>query len=308
MKEFNEVRDLGEILLDPIKIIFRNIKEMSTLMITAVMLPNLVVSYLYLKTSIFSAFNNTGYENPEYSILYASILVFAVVIMFLHVSLISACLIKVGSEDGQANITSKKLGYYFKKLYLRNILISILFFLIFGAMFGLIVLLFVNEMFGFGVFMVFIIFLACLLFFVPWFFYSQRHYLLTEGCGFGQALTKGRDDLINFYGISIGTIFVSSIISSLLRNMILIPFGIILMLLGMAIEFDFQGNEYSDYLILFQTLFLAVGLSYLYLYPSITIFLKSSDIQERLSGESTIQKIKEISISKETFFENEGEY
>lgn len=302
MKAFNEIRDLGEILLDPIKIIFRNLKPLTGILILSVMLPNFGLNYFYLNDFVQNIFSGNS----------AFILPFAIVflcltLIYLHLSLISASLLRVGIEDGQKNITSKRLAYYFRKLYWRNLAVSSLFIIILFVVVGSCVLLIFNEMFV-GFFLMLIFFLGIFFYLYPLFLYTQRRYLLEDELTLGQAFKHAQSDLSDYYGMTIGTIFISSLVSSFLQYMILIPFGILTFVLATAIEFDFEGSSYSIYILIIQSLFLSVGLSYLYLYMYLAVYMKNLDIAERKTGKVTMEKIKQISFTKETFFENEGEY
>ena len=302
MKEFNELRDFGEILLDPIKIIFRNLKPLTGVLVLAVMLPNLGVNYFYLNDFTENVFSgNSSYILPLGIILVCSIIV------YLHLSLISASVLRVGIEDGQDNITSERINYYFKKLYWRNLAVSSFFILFAIAIVGSGLILVFNEIFV-GIFLVLIFLIAAFFYFYPLFLYTQRHYLMEDDCTLGQAFIKAKNDVFDFYGITLGTVFISSMVSSFLQYMILIPFGILFFVLGSAIAFDFEGSVYSQYILMFQSLFLSVGLSYIYLYLYLAVYMKNLDIVERKTGKVTMEKVKQISITKETFFENEGEY
>ncbi len=310
MKEYNEVRDFGQILFDPLKIIFRNLKAISSIVILAIVLPNLIVTYMYLKFSVFDVLSNPSerFDNFDNGIYYLIIFLIVGFFMYSHISLVSASVLRVGIEDGQSNITSKRVNYYFKKLYLKNFALSGLVLITFIFFYGIGLLFIFNETFGLGILIFAFGFFSLFLFFLPLFFYAQRYYLLEDENGFLQSLNKGREDLLYYYGITIGVLFVSSIVSSFLQYMILLPFGIIFMVLGFGIGFDFEGSKYADIVIFVQSLFLAVGLSYLYLYFYVTIYLKGTDLSERRTGIASIEKIKQIDISRETYFENEGEY
>ncbi len=302
MKPILSTRTLMEVISDSVKLIFRNIRALTSVMIFSVMLPSLGVTYVYLRNSLDPLLS--GSEMPYF--LYV-IFIISCFFLVLHINLVSAALVKAAKEGDPSNITSQELHTYFRKLYLRNFAIILPLMLILAAFAGVVILLIIGSP---VVAVVFALLLGvfCVLYLMPLWLYAQRIYLTKDDCTMGEAFKLAGNDLADYYGATLVTLIVSNITSSVLQYMILVPFFILFFALGFAIEFDFENSKFTEGIMLIESVLLSFGLSYLYLFIFISMFLKSYDIEERRTGEAAISKIQKIGTVKESFFENEGEY
>jgi len=302
MKAINTTRTLIEIISDSIKLIFRNIKSLTSIMVFSIMLPSVGFSFVYLQNSMMQIFSPGGL-----SPLLIGIVVISFVFLFLHSCLVSVALVRSAQEGDKNNVKSSQLVKYFKKLYVRNFKIGILLMILVTAV-GAIVMMFGAVSVAIGVIFGIIGLAIFALYVMPVWLYAQRLYLTHDDLSLAKAFGQANTDLLDNYGGSFATLVLSYITTSFLQYMILIPFMIVFFALGYAIEFDFQNSKMANPIFLIQAIVLGFGLSYLYLFVYISMFLKSYDLEERRTGEYTISQLQLIGEEKESFFENEGEY
>lgn len=302
MKDIQDIRTLGEIITDSIKLIFRNLKALTTVLMLSVMLPAFGMTFILQINPFMSVA-----LGEEFPVLLVVFLVISILFLLLHINLVSISLLLAGIEGNPNEISSKRIMYYFKKLYWKNLLVSSFFLFANSILIGLFIWIMVNLMFA-GFFFLLLLGAFYVLYLYPYFFYTQRYYLTKPGMSLMKAFKNGRDDLLDNYGISIGSIFLHSLISSFLRYIVAVPFMLLSFPLFLGMDFGVEVDLKTYLIYAAQSFFLAIGSSYLYLYFYNAMYLKSYDLEERKTGETTIQKIQLIGTEKETFFENEGEY
>ncbi len=302
MKAIQDLRNLGEIITDSIKLIFRNLKPLTSALALTVMLPAFGMTFV-IQVNPFMTMA-MGADAP---ILLLVVLAVSIFFLLLHVNLVSMSLLLAAIDEDPNNVTSKRIMHYFRKLYWKNLLVSSFFLIANLLLIGLLILFIINQIFA-GFFLILIIALFYLLYLYPYLFYTQRYYLSNEGMSLMNAFNEARIDLMDNYGISLGSIILHSFISSFLRYIVAIPYTLMTLPLILGMEFGVEPTTTTYLMYAGQSIFLAFGSSYLYLYFYNSMYLKSYDLEERKTGNMTIQKIQLIGTEKETFFENEGEY
>ncbi len=302
MKRIQNIRSLGEILLDPFRFIFQNIVPISGVLVVPLMLPIFVFNFIFTKQS-FSIFTVSN----SFSGLQLWAFFLSGLCIFLHVSLIAMCLLRVLDESESNEITPKRMWHYFKKLYLKNLLLSGLVFLILFGTVAIFYNVITGEYFAFS-FLLFFVIIGLYLYVYPYILFVARYYMFEDEFLLSEAIEMGKMDFHMQYGSSIGVLFLSMVISFFLRTMISVPIILVFFAGSLVMDFQVFQDESPDIILIIQCLMMGVGYSYLLVYFYVAVYLKGFDAEERRTGEKTIERMMRIGTHKETYFENEGEY
>lgn len=304
MKSITDKRSLGEIITDSVKLIFSNIGALTPLLLTVLFLPAFCGIYLYYK--LINVFQ-TSLFMESYPISQFVLIFICFYLVTLHLNLVCVSLIRACEDAGSHKAKTADIIKYFKKLYVRNMIINFILIFIAAVFVGVLVLC-ANASFAFFFILAAIIGLASYFYLMPLFLYTLRYFLTKDDLSLTQALSKAGEDLADFYGASIGHILVNSMINGVLQNIITLPVSLIILVLTLNFNLYEANTSVLNIITVVQSLLFAIGMSYLSLYFYIATYLKSYDIEERKTGALAIEKIKSIGVKRETFFENEGEF
>ena len=298
-------REIGELLTDPFKFIFRNLKAITVFLLPYIMLPFIVAFVFMTQFQMDILSEATQFDTPG-NLIKIAIMILGLIIATLHAPLASVCIIKSAIEDGGHDIQHETLTQNFSKLYWRNVKWIITSALIVGIPSFLFVFLVVSApVIGVILFLIFL--LAAFLYLVPLLLYAYFSFLLNSDLTLTDSFAKGKEILDNYWGISIGMIFLSGIVSNMLQYMIMIPYLILIMVLGTAFDFGTDSSLYAGVMTI-QNVIYGFALCYLLLYSTIVYLLKYYDIQEQENGTNMLKQITAIGAQENSYFDNEGSY
>lgn len=300
------IREFGDLISDPFKIIFRNLKEISKMLVFYIFLP-FIISMVCFSVFQIKILNIT---EMEFDGLFIAMTIIALVTMFisyLHAGLCAYSILQVANEDGIENVSYDRVNGLFKSLYLKNLkfvfIISILLGLIFGLMIGTVA---ISP--GLGVVIIFLLMIFLFFYIMPLIIMSWISYLdIDNKLGLEDAISQGRNYVNDYYGSILGIIIVTMIVSGTLQYTFILPLSLINIIFSTSYSMELGSTTYNTYLII-QNGLTAVALAYLIIYTSMVHVMKYYDIRERKYGFSTIEKIKQMGVQKESFFENEGDF
>lgn len=295
-------RELGTIISDAFRLIFRNLKPISYVLALYVFLP---FSIAFIGFFMIQA-NMVNFDTPSL-IIGGSLFLFFGIIATIHLGLICFSILRAGQEMDANEIDTTTLLRIFKGSYTRNLLFwgatTLFSILIFGVI-GL--LFYIQPFLGGLIGVVFVLFLMFYLY--PIILYAYRLYLEDKTLSYSAAFQKGRLYTDSYWGSSIGVYFISGIVSNFVQYTFIIPFSIIALLLGTVTSIESSDSMMANPLMMAQYASMALGFSYLFLFGYLTMFLKSYDIEEKLYGNGMLEKIDKIGTVQESFFDNEGSY
>lgn len=298
-------REIGELLTDPFKFIFRNLKAITVFLLPYIMLPFIVAFVLMTQFQMDILADASQFDTPG-NLIKIVIMVIGLIIATLHAPLASVCIVKSAIEDGGHDIQHASLTQNFSKLYWRNVKWIIASALIIGIPSFLFVFLVVSApVIGVILFLIFL--LAAFLYLVPLLLYAYFSFLLNSDLTLTDSFAKGKEILDNYWGISIGMIFLSGIVSNMLQYMIMIPYLILIMVLGTAFDFGADSSLYAGVMTI-QNVIYGFALCYLLLYSTIVYLLKYYDILEQENGTNMLKQITAIGAQENSYFDNEGSY
>ena len=299
--ELRKRRSFGDILTDPFKLIFRNIK--------AIFIFNLLYTFLPLVIGLggIAYFQTKFIQGEGYNILIGIISLICLLISAVNVFASTYAIIKTADVEGVEGFNYHDIkGHFFNK-YGKVIVFSLVCFLLFALIIGLIAL---SSMLSIALVVILMIFLFLVLFFYlsPLYYMAFNIYTYEEHMDLAEAFGKARDYLSEHWGSIFGIFIVSSIIYSTLNYTFAIPFTLIgLLFMDFTEIAQGQSDTFLVYNILQQTI-TAFFTSFLAQYIGIALFFKYFDLEEQQFGYNILKKIDQIGESTNQYFENEGEY
>ncbi len=296
-----KTRKLGEILTDPFKLIFRNIKAIFMFNLVYIFLPMILglTGFSYLQTQLI-----------DFDISIIPIVIIAIVILFIAGinSMVSTyAIIRSAEEDGFEKIEYKSLQQHFFRRYKKGLIFTLsIALLIIGV--GLFFAVSISISPVIAAILGFLLFFAAILYIGPLYYLADACYMYENDLDLAEAFGRGREYMAEHWPLIFGTFIVASIIYSFLNYSFAIPFGLIGMLL---IDFTDLSDPTSYSFILFnlvQNTISAFFSSFLVQYIGICMYFKYFDLEEQKHGYYMLEKIEKIGQAKAQYFENEGDF
>ena len=296
-------REFGEVLTDPFKLIFRNLKAIFSFNMIYIFVPLAIGMGLigYLQSSLV---NMMDFDAIPWK--YALLGIVALMISGVHTSASTFAIIKSAEEDGFENLSFDSISNNFKEVYQRN-LVFFFSMLAIAILFMIVVVFLIMSVPIFGAILMFFFGIAMFFYVGPLMYLAMTIFLYNDDVGFGESFGKSRDYMGSHWGSIFGTFIVSILINMVLQYTFTIPFLLLFFVLGDASTF-FEDPTAMTPLLLVQNVVISFLSSFLVQYVGMCMYFKYFDLYEHKFGKNLLDKISNIGEQETSYFDNEGEY
>lgn len=294
-------RNFGDILTDPFKLIFRNLKSIFVFNLMYIFLPLVIgmggitfIQFQYIKTGNF----------PVLVTIIAGICLF---ISGINIFASTYAIVKTADQKGFEDIEYQDIQQHFFNKYTRNLLFVLVVSIVGAVLMGLVGLSALISPVILVILAVISAFIV-ILYVYPMLYLASNIYLFEKRMDIAESFGKAREYLSENWGLVFSTFMVASVIYSFLSYTFAIPFALIGLLLMDFSEFATGQTDTALAFSMVQQTVSAFFTSFLFQYIGICMYFKYFDLEEKQYGFNLLERIQQIGETKNSYFENEGEF